>query len=72
MSKFASFMMLKIVVCMGSDCIENVFSLVGLGCCHMLMSASMWCMGSSGKWGQGRTKCQMVMLWSRSGDGAIV
>ncbi len=31
-SKFASFMMLKIVVCIGSDCIENVFRLVGLGC----------------------------------------
>ncbi len=31
-SKFASFMMLKIVVYIGSDCIENVFRLVGLGC----------------------------------------
>ncbi len=31
-SKFASFMMLKIVVCIGSDCIENDFRLVGLGC----------------------------------------
>ena len=31
-SKFASFMMLRIVVCIGSDCIENVFRLVGLRC----------------------------------------
>ena len=31
-SKFASFMTLKIVVCIDSDCIENVFRLVGLGC----------------------------------------
>ncbi len=32
-SKFAVFMGLKIVVCIGSDCVENVFSvrLVGLG-----------------------------------------
>ena len=31
-SKFATFMSLKIVVCIGSDCVENVFSirLVGL------------------------------------------
>ena len=32
MSKFALFVMLKIVVCIGSDCIENVFRMVGLGC----------------------------------------
>ena len=33
-SKFAVFMVLKIVVCIGSDCVENVFGvrLVGLGC----------------------------------------
>ncbi len=31
-SKFTSFMMLKIVVCIGSDCIENFFGLLGLGC----------------------------------------
>ncbi len=31
-SKFASFMTLKIVVCIDSDCIDNVFRLVGLGC----------------------------------------
>ena len=31
-SKFTSIMMLKIVVCIGSDCAENVFRLVGLGC----------------------------------------
>ena len=33
MSKFAAIMALKIVVCIGSDCVENVFSvrLVGLG-----------------------------------------
>ena len=31
-SKFTLFMRLKIVVCVGSDCIENVFRLVGLGC----------------------------------------
>ena len=31
-SKFAVFMGLKIVVCIGSDCVENVFRLVGLGC----------------------------------------
>ena len=45
MSKFAVFMVLKIVVCIGSDCVENVFGirLVGLGCSRrvpvMLMSA---------------------------------
>ncbi len=32
MSKFALFMMLKVVICIGSDCVENVFSLGGLGC----------------------------------------
>ncbi len=33
-SKLAVFVALKIVVCIGSDCFENVFSvrLVGLGC----------------------------------------
>ena len=43
-SKFTLFMMLKIVVCIGSDCIENVFRLVGLGVGGgpvMLMSAPM-------------------------------
>ena len=30
--KFAVFMALKIVVCIGSDCVENVFRLVFLGC----------------------------------------
>jgi hypothetical protein len=44
MSKFALFMVLKIVACIGSDCVENVFGvrLVGLGCRRlpvMLMSA---------------------------------
>jgi hypothetical protein len=32
MSKFALFMMLKVAFCIGSDCIENVFRLGGLGC----------------------------------------
>jgi hypothetical protein len=32
MSKFALFMTLKVVICTGSDCVENVFSLGGLGC----------------------------------------
>jgi hypothetical protein len=32
MSKFASFMVLKVVICIGSDCIVNVFILGGLGC----------------------------------------
>ncbi len=31
-SKFALFMMLKFLICIGSDCVENVFSLGGLGC----------------------------------------
>ena len=31
-SKFAMFMVLKIVFCIDSDCVENVFRLVGLGC----------------------------------------
>ena len=31
-SKFTSFMTLMIVVCIVSDCVENVFRLVGLGC----------------------------------------
>jgi hypothetical protein len=31
-SKFALFMMLKVVICIVSDCVENVFSLGGLGC----------------------------------------
>jgi hypothetical protein len=33
MSKFSAFMSLKVVVCIGSDFVENVFSvrLVGLG-----------------------------------------
>jgi hypothetical protein len=31
-SKFTLFMMLKIDVCIDSDCIDNVFRLVGLGC----------------------------------------
>jgi hypothetical protein len=33
MSKFSAFMALKVVVCIGSDFVENVFSvrLVGLG-----------------------------------------
>ena len=30
-SKFASFMTLKVVICIGSDCVENVFRLGGLG-----------------------------------------
>ncbi len=32
MSKFALFMMLKVVICIGSDCVENVFSLGNFGC----------------------------------------
>ncbi len=32
MSKFALFMRLKVVICISSDCVENVFSLGGLGC----------------------------------------
>ncbi len=31
-SKSALFMTLKVVICIGSDCVENVFSLGGLGC----------------------------------------
>jgi len=33
-SKFTAFMALKVVVCIGSDSVENVFSvrLVGIGC----------------------------------------
>jgi len=30
--KFTSFMTMKIVVCIGSDCVENVVRFVGLGC----------------------------------------
>jgi hypothetical protein len=30
-SQFTSFMMLKIVVCIGSDCVENIFIMKGLG-----------------------------------------
>ena len=31
MSKFASFMVLKVVICIGSDCVENIFSVRSLG-----------------------------------------
>ncbi len=44
-SKLTLLMMLKIVVCIGSDCVENVFKLVGLGCRRwpvMLSNGGVW------------------------------
>ena len=74
-SKFASFMTLEIVVCIGSDYIENVFRLVGLGCrqgpvnVDVCPDGGVWAVMA---WDQERTKCQMVPLWSQSGDGTMV
>ncbi len=71
-SKFASFMMLRIVVCIGSDCIENVFMLVGLGCVGegLVMLMSAWMVVDGQLWqdvGSGENKmsngCAVELEW---------
>ncbi len=72
-SKFTAFMVLKVVVCIGSDSVENVFSisLVGLG--GRRGPGDVLCMGNGGMLsGQERIRCRKVVLLSLSVDGAMV
>jgi hypothetical protein len=54
MSKFALFMMLTVVICIGSDCVEKVFSLGGLGCRWGLGDVDVY---SDGGVGTGVARC---------------
>jgi hypothetical protein len=71
-SKFAVFMALKIVVCIGSDFFENVFSvrLVGLG--GRRGSGDVDVCPNSGVWAKVALKCRKVVLLSLSRGGTIV
>ena len=78
-SKSATFMALKIFVCIGSDCVENVFSvrLVGLGYRvggggDVDVCPNSGVDSSGMMWDQKRMKSQQVMLSSLSGGGSIV
>ncbi len=77
-SKFTVFMALKVVVCIGSDSVDNVFSvrLVGFGGRRGASDVGLsqwWCMGNGGMlWGWERMKCSMVVLFSLSGVVTMV
>ncbi len=80
-SKFSTFMSLKVVVCIGSDFVENVFSisLVGLGGrrvpgnVDVCPNYCVWAVGSGGMMlGRERMKYQRVVLLSLIGGGTMV